>query len=448
MQACIGNYVMLDLLPKMTQIELAKQGIVSPQVKHVAAKEGVETDFILQGLVSGIIVIPASPNHANLVPCGIGKGLRTKINANIGTSPDFYDLDTELKKLQIAIDFGSDTVMDLSTGGDISTIRQAIINASILPVGTVPIYQAGIEAIEKHGAIVNMSVDGIFDVIEQQAKDGVDFMTVHCGVTQATIARLKNQGRMTDIVSRGGAFLTGWMLHNEKENPLYQYYDRLLELAHEYDFALSLGDGLRPGCLADATDRAQVEELITIGELVKRAREADVQAIVEGPGHLPLDQVTTNVQLEKSLCHGAPFYVLGPLVTDIGAGYDHIVGAIGGAIAAAAGTDFLCYVTPTEHLGLPGVEDVKEGVIASRIAAHAGDIVKGVKGAKELDDQMSQARKNFDWETQIKLSLDPEHSKQIHERFATSGRTCSMCGKYCAIALIEKYLNRRLPVNE
>ena len=439
---------MLDLLPKMTQIELAKQGIVSPQVKRVAEKEGVETDFVLQGLVSGVIVIPASPNHANLVPCGIGKGLRTKINVNIGTSPDFYDLDMELKKLQIAIDFGSDTVMDLSTGGDISTIRQAIINTSILPVGTVPIYQAGIEAIEKHGAIVNMSVDGIFDVIEQQAKDGVDFMTVHCGVTQATIARLKNQGRMTDIVSRGGAFLTGWMLHNEKENPLYQYYDRLLELAHEYDFALSLGDGLRPGCLADATDRAQVEELITIGELVKRAREADVQAIVEGPGHLPLDQVTTNVQLEKSLCHGAPFYVLGPLVTDIGAGYDHIVGAIGGAIAAAAGTDFLCYVTPTEHLGLPGVEDVKEGVIASRIAAHAGDIVKGIKGAKELDDQMSQARKIFDWETQIKLSLDPEHSKQIHERFATSGRTCSMCGKYCAIALIEKYLNRRLPVNE
>ena len=439
---------MLDLLPKMTQIELAKQGIVSPQVKRVAEKEGVETDFVLQGLVSGVIVIPASPNHANLVPCGIGKGLRTKINVNIGTSPDFYDLDMELKKLQIAIDFGSDTVMDLSTGGDISTIRQAIINASTLPVGTVPIYQAGIEAIEKHGAIVNMSVDGIFDVIEQQAKDGVDFMTVHCGVTQATIARLKNQGRMTDIVSRGGAFLTGWMLHNEKENPLYQYYDRLLELAHEYDFALSLGDGLRPGCLADATDRAQVEELITIGELVKRAREADVQAIVEGPGHLPLDQVTTNVQLEKSLCHGAPFYVLGPLVTDIGAGYDHIVGAIGGAIAAAAGTDFLCYVTPTEHLGLPGVEDVKEGVIASRIAAHAGDIVKGIKGAKELDDQMSQARKIFDWETQIKLSLDPEHSKQIHERFATSGRTCSMCGKYCAIALIEKYLNRRLPVNE
>jgi len=432
----------------MTQVELAKQGIVSPQVKHVAEKEGVEIDFVLQGMVSGVIVIPANPNHTNLVPCGIGKGLRTKVNVNLGTSPDFCDLDMELKKLQTAIEFGSDTVMDLSTGGDISAIRQAIINASTLPLGTVPIYQAGIEAIDKHGAIVDMTVDEIFNVIEQQARDGVDFMTLHCGVTQATIARLKSQGRTTDIVSRGGAFLTGWMLHNEKENPLYQYYDRLLELTHHYDITLSLGDGLRPGCLADATDRAQVEELITIGELVKRAREANVQAIVEGPGHLPLDQVTSNVQLEKSLCHDAPFYVLGPLVTDIGAGYDHIVGAIGGAIAAAAGTDFLCYVTPTEHLGLPGVEDVKEGVIASRIAAHAGDIVKGVKGAKELDDQMSRARKSFDWQTQIKLSLDPKHSQQTHHRFAFGGRTCSMCGKYCAMDLIEKYLTHGPPVNE
>jgi phosphomethylpyrimidine synthase len=431
----------------MTQIELAKQGIVSPQVKHVAEKEGVGIDLVLQGLINGTIVIPANANHTNLVPCGIGKGLRTKVNANIGTSPDFCDIDLELEKLQIATDFGSDTVMDLSTGGDITAIRQAIIGASTVPIGTVPIYQAGIEAIEKHGAIVNMSVDEIFDVIEQQAKDGVDFMTVHCGVTQATIARLKNQGRLTGIVSRGGAFLTGWMLHNANENPLYQYYDRLLDLAHEYDFALSLGDGLRPGCLADATDRAQVAELIIQGELVKRAREANVQVFVEGPGHLPLDQVTSNVQLEKSLCHEAPFYVLGPLVTDIGAGYDHIVGAIGGAIAAAAGTDFLCYVTPTEHLGLPGIEDVKEGVIASRIAAHAGDIVKGIKGARKSDEQMSKARREFDWETQIKLSLNPERSQQIHERYNPSGRTCTMCGKYCAMALVEKYLSH-LPVNK
>ncbi len=426
----------------MTQLELVRKGIVSPQVKHVAEKEGVEIDFILQGLSEGKIIIPANANHANLAPCGIGKGLKTKVNANIGTSPDSFDVDTELRKLQAAIAFGSDTVMDLSTGNDIPAIRRAIINASTVPVGTVPVYQAGIEAIAKHGAIVSMTVDEIFDVIEEQARDGVDFMTVHCGVTQASVARLRNQGRITDIVSRGGAFLIGWMLHNEKENPLYQYYDRLLDLAHKYDFALSLGDGLRPGCIADATDRAQVEELIILGELVKRTREAGVQSIIEGPGHLPLDQVATNVQLEKSLCHGAPFYVLGPLVTDIGAGYDHITGAIGGAIAAAAGADFLCYVTPTEHLSLPDVEDVKQGVIASRIAAHAGDIIKGVKGAREQDEKIARARKTLDWETQAKLSLDPELSRQVHNKIPSSGNTCSMCGKYCAMAIVGKYLAR------
>ena len=424
----------------MTQIELAKRGIISPQVKHVAEREKVEVDFILQGLVDGTIIIPTNPNHTNLMPCGIGKGIRTKVNTNIGTSSDFFDLSRELMKLQAAIDAGSDTVMDLSTGGDISTIRRAIIASSPLPVGTVPIYQAGIEAIEKHGAIVNMNVDEIFGVIEEQAKDGVDFMTLHCGVTQASIAKIKEQGRLTNIVSRGGAFHTGWMLHNERENPLYQYYDRLLDLAQKYDFALSLGDGLRPGCIADATDRAQVEELVIIGGLVKRAREAEVQVMVEGPGHIPLDQVVSNVQLEKSLCHGAPFYVLGPLVTDIGAGYDHITGAIGGAIAAAAGTDFLCYVTPTEHLSLPDVEDVRQGVIASRIAAHAGDIVKGVKGAKEWDEKMSRARKGFDWTTQAELSLDPELSRRVHNKIPTTERTCSMCGKYCAMLIVEHYL--------
>jgi len=424
----------------MTQVELARKGVVSPQVKHVAKQEGVQSDFVLRGLIEGTIVIPANPNHKNLIPCGIGKGLKTKVNANIGTSSDFCDLDTELRKLQAAIDSGSDTVMDLSTGGDISAIRRALTTSSPLPIGTVPIYQAGIEAIKKHGTIVDMTVNEIFAAIEEQAKDGVDFMTVHCGVTQASVARLKNQGRITDIVSRGGAFLTGWMLHNEEENPLYQYYDRLLDLAHKYGFALSLGDGLRPGSIADATDRAQIEELIIQGELVKRARKARVQVFVEGPGHLPLDQIASNVQLEKSLCHGAPFYVLGPLVTDIGTGYDHITGAIGGAIAAAAGTDFLCYVTPTEHLSLPDVEDVKQGVIASRIAAHAGDIVKGIKGAKEWDEKMSRARKNLDWATQAKLSLDPQLSRQIHSKIPTTEKTCSMCGKYCALAIVEKYL--------
>ncbi len=429
----------------MTQLELARKGTFSSQMKHVSERENTEKDLVIRGLAAGEIVIPANIVHENLLPCGIGRGLRTKINANIGTSPDFCDLSTELEKLRTAIDFGADTVMDLSSGGDISAIRRAIVNASTVPVGTVPIYQAGIEAIENHGAIVSMSVDEIFAVIEEHAKDGIDFMTVHCGVTQTSLARLKKQGRTTDIVSRGGAFLIGWMLHNDKENPLYQYYDRLLDLASEYDFALSLGDGLRPGCLADATDRAQIQELIILGELVEHAREAGVQAMVEGPGHLPLDQIAINVQLEKSLCRGAPFYVLGPLVTDIGAGYDHITAAIGGAIAAAAGADFLCYVTPSEHLSLPGIQDVKEGVIASRIAAHAGDIAKGVKAAKQWDEQMSRARRALDWKTQAELSLDPELSRQIHAKIPASGSSCSMCGKYCAMAIVEKYLGISAP---
>ena len=429
----------------MTQLELARKGIVSPQMERVAENETVEANCVLHGLTAGEIVIPANLAHTNLIPCGIGKGLRTKVNANIGTSSDFCDLDDELRKLQTAVDFGADTVMDLSTGGDISAIRRAIMSASTVPIGTVPIYQAGIEAIENRGAIVNMTVDDIFAVIEEHAKDGVDFITVHCGVTQASLARLKSQGRMTDIVSRGGAFLIGWMLHKDKENPLYQHYDRLLDLALKYDLVLSLGDGLRPGCLADATDRAQVQELIILGELVERARQAGVQAIVEGPGHLPLDQIAANVQLEKSLCRGAPFYVLGPLVTDIGAGYDHITAAIGGAIAAAAGADFLCYVTPSEHLSLPGVQDVKEGVIASRIAAHAGDIVKGVQGAKAWDEQMSKARKALDWKAQAKLSLDQELSRQVHSKIPASGATCSMCGKYCAMMIVEEYLGISTP---
>jgi phosphomethylpyrimidine synthase len=285
-----------------------------------------------------------------------------------------------------------------------------------------------------------MTVDDIFTVIEEQAQDGVDFMTVHCGVTRDAIARLKSQGRITDVVSRGGAFLIGWILHNERENPLYEEYDRLLEIARRYDVTLSLGDGLRPGSVADATDRAQVEELLTLGELVDRAREAGVQVMIEGPGHVPLDQVVANVQLEKSLCKGAPFYVLGPLVTDVAAGYDHITGAIGGAVAAAAGADFLCYVTPSEHLAIPGVDEVKQGVIASRIAAHAGDLVKGVKGAREWDDEMSLARKRLDWGKQRELSLDPGQFSQMRAGYPTAGNTCSMCGKYCAMKLVEQYL--------
>ena len=424
----------------MTQLELARDGIISPQMELVAQREGVEAEFIRQGVALGTIVIPANTRHINLVPCGIGQGLKTKVNANFGTSSDFGSIDTELEKLRVAIDSGADTVMDLSTGGDISAIRRAIIASSSLPVGTVPIYQAGIEAIARHDAIVKMTVDELFAVIEEHARDGVDFITVHCGVTRSAIARLKQQGRIADVVSRGGAFLIGWILYNERENPLYEYYDRLLEIAKEFDVTLSLGDGMRPGSLADATDRAQIEELLTLGELVNRAQQAGVQVMVEGPGHLPLNQIETNVHLQKAICKGAPFYVLGPLVTDVAAGYDHITGAIGGAIAAAAGTDFLCYVTPAEHLSLPDPEDVKLGVIASRIAAHAADIVKGVKGAQEWDRRMSVARKRLDWEEQARLSFDPERSRQVHSKHTSAGSTCSMCGEFCAMALVEKYL--------
>jgi len=425
----------------MTQLELAREGIISPQMELVAQHEGIEAEFVRQGVAKGTIVIPSNTKHTNLIPCGIGQGLRTKVNANIGTSSDYGSIDTELEKLRVAVDSGADTVMDLSTGGDISAIRRAIIASSSLAIGTVPIYQAGIEAIGRHDAIVKMTDDDLFNTIEENARDGVDFITVHCGVTQSAIARLKKQGRVADVVSRGGAFLIGWMLYNERENPLYEHYDRLLELAREFDVTLSLGDGMRPGSLADATDRAQIEELLVIGELVQRAQQAGVQVMVEGPGHVPLNQIEANVQLEKTICKGAPFYVLGPLVTDVAAGYDHITGAIGGAIAAAAGADFLCYVTPAEHLSLPDPEDVRQGVIASRIAAHAGDIVKGVKGAEEWDRKMSIARKKLDWEEQARLSLDPERSRQVHSKqHASAGTACSMCGKFCAMALVEEYL--------
>lgn len=429
----------------MTQLELASRGVISPQMALVARSEGVEAEFVRQGVCEGVVVIPANIKHINLNPCGIGHGLKTKVNANIGTSSDLANIDIELEKLRVAIDSGADAVMDLSTGGDIPGIRQAVIAASTLPVGTVPIYQAGIEAIAKYDAIVKMTVDDLFAVIAEQARDGVDFITVHCGVTRAAIARLKQQGRVADVVSRGGAFLIGWMLYNERENPLYEQYDRLLELAREFDVTLSLGDGMRPGCLADATDRAQIEELITLGELVQRAQQAGVQVMVEGPGHLPLNQIEANVQLQKSICKGAPFYVLGPLVTDIGAGYDHITGAIGGAIAAAAGTDFLCYVTPAEHLALPDAEDVRQGVIASRIAAHAGDIVKGVTGAVQWDRGMSIARKKLDWQEQARLSIDPERARQVRNNHHSSGTACTMCGNFCAMALMADYLGVSAP---
>ncbi len=429
----------------MTQLELAKQGTISARMAEVAQREMLDAEIIRQGVASGIIVIPANINHGKAEARGIGKGLSTKVNANIGTSSDFIRLDVELDKLDIAIKAGADAVMDLSTGGDLPAIRRAILARSSVPIGTVPIYQAGVYALSKHEAVVKMTVDELFASITDHCEDGVDFITVHCGVTMRVISLLRQQGRVADVVSRGGAFLMGWMLHNDKENPLYEHFDRLLDIARQYDVTLSLGDGLRPGSTADATDRAQVEELVTLGELVQRSREAGVQVMVEGPGHMPLNQIEANVLMEKRLCQNAPFYVLGPLVTDIGAGYDHITGAIGGAIAAAAGADFLCYVTPAEHLSLPDPEDVRQGVMASRIAAHAADIVKNVAGAAERDRRMSLARKNLNWEEQSKLALDPLKVLEVHTKHKTSGKACSMCGQFCAMQIVSEQLGITIP---
>jgi len=428
---------------RRTEREEAVAGNVTQAMRHVADSEGLDAEYVMLGLAAGTIVIPANPRHPNLKPGGVGKGLRVKVNANIGTSASFPDTAKELEKLRAAIRAGADAVMDLSTGApeDINRTRRAIVEESVVPVGTVPIYQATVEALEIRGAVVDFTPEDLFRVIRTQAEDGVDFMTVHCGVTRSSIERLRNEGRVTGIVSRGGAFLTAWMVHHEKENPLYEQYDRLLELAREHDVTLSLGDGLRPGCLADATDRAQVQELLLLGELVERAWEAGVQVMVEGPGHTPLDQIKANVVLQKRVCHGAPFYVLGPLVTDVAPGYDHITAAIGGAIAASAGADFLCYVTPSEHLGLPDAGDVRDGVIATRIAAHAADLVKGTKGAWQWDLDMARARKALDWDAQISLSIDPEKAGRYRrERNPDQAETCTMCGKYCAMKIVSEFL--------
>lgn len=424
----------------MTQIELARKGTISPQMKAAALAEQLDVNFICENVASGRIAIPANINRHSSKVCGIGKGLRIKVNANIGTSSDFGTISTELEKLSISEKYGADTVMDLSTGGDIMAVRKAVLQASSVPIGTVPIYQAMIEAAEKYGPIVYATADDFFNAIEAQAREGVDFVTVHCGVTQAAIKALKMQRRVTDVVSRGGAFLLGWMIYHQKENPLYENYDRLLDIARKYDVTLSLGDGMRPGSIADATDRSQVQELITLGELVERAWAAGVQVMVEGPGHLPLNHIGMNMQLQKSLCKEAPFYVLGPLVTDVAAGYDHITSAIGGAIAGAYGADFLCYVTPSEHLSLPDADDVKNGVIASRIAAHAADIIRSGGKAAAWDRKMSEARKHLDWDKQAELAIDPEIVRNIHNKYSVKGRACSMCGDFCAMDLVEKYL--------
>ncbi len=424
------------------QVVRARQGEVTSQVEMVASQENLAVETVMKGVVGGTIVIPANINRVNLQPRGIGEGLRIKVNANIGTSEAYPEKENEKAKLSAALRAGADAVMDLSTGGDLKGIRSMVLNLCPVPIGTVPIYEAAAKARSSYGAVLKMKEEDLFTVIEEHAAEGVDFMTVHCGLTMSALDCLRSEGRIMGLVSRGGAILAGWMLENERENPLYENFDRLLEIAGRYDVTLSLGDGMRPGCLEDATDRAQIQELLTLGELVQRARAADVQVMVEGPGHVPFDQIETNMKAAKSICRGAPFYVLGPLVTDVAPGYDHITAAIGGTIAAVAGADFLCYVTPTEHLGLPGPEEVHRGVMASRIAAHAADVARGVKGAKEWDREMSLARRRLDWKKQLELSLDPELAESLYKRLNPQEKEeCTMCGSYCALKMVKDYLS-------
>jgi len=423
----------------MTQLLKAREGVITPEMEEAAKDEKRSPEYIRDGIAEGTIIITQNVRHKTVNPLAIGKGLRTKINANIGTSGDHADMDEELEKLKVAIAAGADTVMDLSIGGPVDEVRREVLKQSTVPVGTVPIYQAALDARKLSKSFVELNADEMFEAIEKHATDGVDFATIHCTVTQESVARLKKHKRELDIVSRGGALMLEWMAFNKKENPLFEYFDRLLEICKEYDMSLSLGDGMRPGCLADATDRGQIQELILQGELVERCREAGVQVMCEGPGHVPLDQIEANMILQKRLCGGAPFYVLGPLVTDIAPGYDHITGAIGGAIAAMAGADYLCYVTPSEHLRLPSVEDVREGVIASRIAAHAADVARGKPGAIDRDNAMARCRKQLDWDGQIALSLDPERARMLRESSRPEdSEVCSMCGEFCAIKVTRK----------
>ncbi len=424
-----------------------RKGIRRPEIAEIAAIEGIEQNRLLEDVLRGHTVIVKSAARPNQTPLGVGKGLRTKVNANIGTSDTLRSAEEEMLKLDAAVRAGADAVMDLSTGGDIYGILGAIIKRSPVVIGTVPIYGAAVAAIDRHGSIVDMTSDDLFEAVEAHCRMGADFITVHCGINRESVEALSKDRRVTDVVSRGGALLTGWILHNDKENPLFEEYDRLLEIAGKYDTVLSLGDGMRPGCIADATDSAQLTELKILGQLAARAREAGVQAMIEGPGHIPLNQVEENVRLEKDFCDGAPFYVLGPLVTDIAPGYDELTAGIGGAIAAAAGADFLCYVTPREHLGLPDINDVHRGVIACRIAAHAGDIVKGVSGAADWDLNMAKARKALDWDGQIALAIDPERAAAMRaERGRIDGEACSMCGRLCAMKVVGEYLGS--PVSE
>jgi len=424
----------------MTQMDEAKKGVITGEMMVVAADECVSEEFIRKSVAKGTIVIPSNIKR-EVKSVGIGAGLRTKVNATIGTSTDICDFDMEEEKAKVAMKYKADTLMELSVGGDLDEIRRRILKISDIPVGSVPVYQAAIETIREKGAAIYMDEDIMFKVIERQAKDGIDFMAIHCSVNRETLKRLKRQGREGGLVSRGGALVSAWMVENGMENPLYKDFDYILEIAKEYDFVMSMANAMRAGAIADSTDRAAVQELIVLGELIDRAREAGVQTIVEGPGHVPLNEIPANVVLQKKLCGGAPFYMLGPIVTDIGAGYDHIVSSIGAATSAGAGADFICYVTPAEHLALPDAKDVKDGVIATRIGAYVGDMQKGIHNG-EKDLIMANARKKLNWEAQFESAICPEEARKIrNERPPAEEDTCTMCGSYCAVKIVNKWLD-------
>lgn len=426
----------------MTQMDIARSGRISDELAAVAKQEGVDAETLRRSMAAGRVSIPHNPLHEKAELRGVGEGLKVKVNANIGASPDHEDMEQERLKLKAALDAGADAIMDLSIAGELGSLRGQILENCPVPLGTVPIYQAATDITAGGRGIVDLTIDDILRVVEEQAREGVDFMTLHTGLTLGALERMRKEGRVLDIVSRGGSFLACWMVANKAENPLYENFDKLVEIAHEYDVTLSLGDACRPGCLADATDRTQIHELITLGEQTQQAWDAGVQVIIEGPGHVPMNQIRANMELQKRLCHNAPFYVLGPLVTDVAAGRDHVACAIGGAIAADAGADFLCYVTPSEHLALPGPDDVYEGVAVTRIAAHAADIARGNPQAVQRDRAMAQARSDMDWDAIYSLCLDPATARKIREnRSPEDEEVCTMCGKFCAVKLLKEHLS-------
>jgi phosphomethylpyrimidine synthase len=438
-RAAKGFYLRVHTGISMTLMEDAKKGIIAPQIQEVAEKEGIDPDLVRSCVAKGIIAVPDNPARDSR-HVGIGRYMSTKINANIGTSRDYINAEEEIEKARTAEKFGADALMDLSTGGNLDSIRSMIMKAVHIPIGSVPIYQAA----ASRKAVVDMTSDDMFNAVRKHAMDGVDFVTVHAGVNLDSLGRIKKGDRITEVVSRGGAFTLAWMLHNQEDNPFYTEYDYLLEIAYEHDMAVSLGDGMRPGCIHDASDGAMFTEIVTLGELVKRARAANVQSFVEGPGHVPVNEIETCVKTMKSLCLDAPVYLLGPLVTDIAPGYDHITGAIGGTLAGMYGADFLCMTTPSEHLALPTVSDIREGTIVTKIAAHAADIAKEGQRerARALDDRMSHARHRLDWEEQYRLAIDGERARSIRESRVTGSDACSMCGDLCAMKIVKEALSK------